>query len=174
MRMRMQEAVHLRFGQGIGAVVLDGILRGQHHEGLRQRVGVGVHGDLGLVHGLQQRRLRFRRGAVDLVGQDDVGEDRAGLELELLLDLVEDADAHHVAGQHVRSELDALEGAVERMRQGLRQRGLAHAGHVFDQQMAARQQGDQRQLDGFVLAANHAREWRLAIGRSGKRWLWSW
>ena len=148
--------------------MLDGILRGQHHEGLRQRVGVGVHGDLGLVHGLQQRRLRFRRGAVDLVGQDDIGENRAGLELKLLLDLVEDADAHHVAGQHVRSELDALEGALEGMRQGLGQRGLAHAGHVLDQQMAARQQGDERQFNGFVLAANHAPNGALQLGDQGR------
>ena len=102
---------------------------------------VVVHGDLRFVHGFEQSGLRFRRGAIDLVGQHDVGENRAGLELELLLDGVEDADADDVAGQHVRGELDALKRTVERMRQRLRQRGLADAGHVFDEQVAARQQG---------------------------------
>ena len=50
----------------------------------------------------------------------------------------------HVAGQQIRSELDALKGAVKRLRQRLRQRGFADAGHVFDQQVAARQQRNQR------------------------------
>ena len=50
------------------------------------------------------------------------------------------------------------------MRQGLRQRGLAHAGHVFDEQVAARQQRDQRELDGFVLAANDAGDGLLELG----------
>jgi hypothetical protein len=31
-----------------------------------------------LLHRLEQRRLRLGRRAVDLVGQDDVGEDRPG------------------------------------------------------------------------------------------------
>jgi len=36
----------------------------------------------------------------------------------------------------------------------LRQGGFAHAGHVFDEQVAAREKGDQRKLDGFFLAIN--------------------
>ena len=39
--------------------------------------------DLLFAHRFEQRRLRARRGAVDLIGQHDVGEDRAGLEIEL-------------------------------------------------------------------------------------------
>ena len=39
-------------------------------------------GDRALLHRLEQRRLRLGRGAVDLVGEHDVGEDRARLELE--------------------------------------------------------------------------------------------
>jgi hypothetical protein len=31
-----------------------------------------------LLHRFEQRRLRLRRRAVDLVGEDDVGEDRPG------------------------------------------------------------------------------------------------
>ena len=43
-----------------------------------------VDRDLAFAHRLEQRRLRARRGAVDLVGEDDVREDRAALELEHL------------------------------------------------------------------------------------------
>jgi hypothetical protein len=34
-------------------------------------------------HGFEQRALRLWRGAVDLVGENQLREDRAGLELEL-------------------------------------------------------------------------------------------
>ena len=37
-----QEAVELRFGQGIGAFELDRVLRRDHHERRRQRVGLRV------------------------------------------------------------------------------------------------------------------------------------
>jgi hypothetical protein len=74
-----QEAVHLRLRQRIGAVVLHRILRGDHHEGARQHVRTAVDGHLAFVHGFQQRRLRLGRGAIDLVGQQEIGEDRPGL-----------------------------------------------------------------------------------------------
>ena len=50
----------------------------------------------------------FGRGAVDFVGQQNVGEYRAALEFELLLDGGIDGDAQHVGGQHVAGELHAL------------------------------------------------------------------
>ena len=70
---------------------------------------IAVHGDLALAHGLQQRGLGTRRGPVDLVGQQDVGEGRAGHELEVARLLVEDADAGDVAGQQVGRTLQAAE-----------------------------------------------------------------
>ena len=48
-----------------------------------QLVRHAVDGDAALGHRLQQARLGPRRGPVDLVGQHDLGEDRAGTELEL-------------------------------------------------------------------------------------------
>ena len=78
-----QEAVELGLGQRERALVLDRVLRRQHHEGAGQGRVDAVHRHLALAHALQQRGLRARRGAVDLVGQQDVGEGRAGDELEL-------------------------------------------------------------------------------------------
>ena len=160
-----QEAVELRFGQRIGAVMLHRILRGDHHERPRQRVRAAVDGDLALVHGFEQRRLRLGRGAVDLVGQQEIGEDRPGLELEGFRVGVVDGDAQDVAGQHVAGELQAVETARDRARQRLRQGGLADAGHVFDEQMAARQQADQRKPDHFGFAANRRSERRFQLGQ---------
>ena len=96
-----QEAVELRLRQRVRAMVLDRVLRRQHHERRRQRVRVVIHGDLRFVHRFQERRLGLRGGAVDFVGDDDIGEDRAGLEFEALRGRVEYADADDVAGQQV-------------------------------------------------------------------------
>jgi hypothetical protein len=74
------EAVELGLGQRVGALLLDRVLRRQHEERVGQRVVFAADGDLALLHRLQQRGLRLGRGAVDLVGQHDVGEDRPGEE----------------------------------------------------------------------------------------------
>jgi hypothetical protein len=58
---------------------------------------------LALLEALEQRRLRLRRGAVDLVADDDVGEDGTGLELETAALPVVDRDARDVARQPVAS-----------------------------------------------------------------------
>ena len=78
-----QEAVELGLGQRKRAFVVDRVLRGDHQERRLELVRRAVDRDAALGHRLQQRRLRARRGAVDLVGQHDLGEDRAGAELEL-------------------------------------------------------------------------------------------
>ena len=71
------EAVELGLGQRIGPLLLDRVLRGQDEEGVGQAVPLAADGDLALLHRLEEGRLGLGRGAVDLVGQDDVGEDRA-------------------------------------------------------------------------------------------------
>jgi hypothetical protein len=83
---------------------------------------------LALGHRLQQGALRPGRGPVDLVGQEDVGEDRPGEELELARLLVEDAEAGDVARQEVGGALDPRQLPPQRVGQGLGQRRLAQAG----------------------------------------------
>ena len=73
-----EEPVELRLGQRVGALVLDRVLGGDHHERAGQLVGRAVDRDLRLGHRLEQRRLRLRGGPVDLVGQHDVAEHRPG------------------------------------------------------------------------------------------------
>ena len=66
-----------------GALELDRVLRGEDDERLAQLPRDAVDRDLALRHRLEQRRLRLRHRAVDLVDEDDVREDRAGPELEV-------------------------------------------------------------------------------------------
>ena len=83
-RQAQQEAVELRFGQRERALQLDRVLRREHQERPGQRARLAFEADLPLVHTLEQRRLGARRGAIDLVGEHDLGEDRPRPELELL------------------------------------------------------------------------------------------
>ena len=71
------EAVLLGFGQRIGAFLLDRVLRGQHEERIAQAVAHPADRDLPFLHGFEQGGLRLGRRAVDFVGQDHVGEQRA-------------------------------------------------------------------------------------------------
>ena len=71
------EAVLLGFGQRIGAFLLDRVLRGQHEERVGQLVADAADGDLPFLHGFEQGGLRLRRRAVDFVGENHVGEQRA-------------------------------------------------------------------------------------------------
>ena len=113
-----------------------------------------VRADLTLFHRFQQRRLSLGRGAVDFVGQNDVGEQRAWLKNEAFAGPLKDADADKVGGQQVRSELHALPRAIDRRCERLGQTGLANAWHVFDEQVTFGQQAHDRQFDCITLAVD--------------------
>ena len=77
----IKESIQLCFGKRIGSLLLQRVLRRHHEERLGQRVGMAGHGDRVLLHRFEQGRLRLGRGPVDLIGQEDVGEHGALLEL---------------------------------------------------------------------------------------------
>ena len=79
-----QEPVELRFGERIRPFLLDRVLRGHHEERLLQLVDRAGRGDRAFLHRFEQGRLRLRRGAVDFVGQQELGEDRPRPELEFV------------------------------------------------------------------------------------------
>ena len=98
--------------------------------------GVAVDGHLVLLHRLEQRGLRLRRRAVDLVGEQHVGEHRPGRERELA------GPQRHRPGEvrreHVRRELHAPERHAERTRHRVREQRLRDAGHAFEQHVTLR------------------------------------
>jgi hypothetical protein len=150
------EAVDLRLGQRVGALGLDRVLSGHHQEGLGHLVRLARDGDLPLLHHLEQRALHLGRRAVDLVGQQQVGEHRPERRGELAALLVVDARAHEVRRHEVGRELDALELAAQRLRQRLHRQRLGQPGHALDQQVALRQHGDQHALEEAVLPDDDA------------------
>ena len=137
-------------GSGIGPLVLDRVLGRDHHEGPGELVRVAVDGDMQLLHALEQARLGLRRGAVDLVDEDDVREHGPGVEVELRLRLVEDVGPDDVGGKQVHRALHAgvfgVDGAGERAGE----RRLADARVVLDEHVALGKQGDQEVADDVV------------------------
>ncbi len=91
-------------------------------------------------------------------------EYRALVELERAGLAIEHGDADDVGRQQVAGELDALIGQAERFGHRMRQRGLADAGDVLDQQMAARQQARDAQSHLMLLAQDHPIELRRGGG----------
>jgi hypothetical protein len=100
---RHQEAVELGFGQRIGADLLDRVLRRDDEERIGQLSRLSVLRNLALFHRFHQRALRLRRRAVDLVGQDDGVEDRAGVKAEGAGLGVEDRHAENIRREEGRS-----------------------------------------------------------------------
>jgi hypothetical protein len=62
-----EEAVELRFRQRKDPLVLERVLGRDHDERRCEPMDLPVHGDMALLHGLEQRRLRPGRRSVDLV-----------------------------------------------------------------------------------------------------------
>ena len=69
-------------GKRIGAFEFDRVLRRDHQKDRRQRHALALDGHLVLFHRLEERRLGLGRSAIDLVGNDHVGEDRPAAEGE--------------------------------------------------------------------------------------------
>jgi hypothetical protein len=119
-------------------------------------VGHAAGGDPVLLHRLQERGLGLRRGPVDLVGQDQVGEHRALDEPERAptgrVILLEDLGAGDVGRHEVGRELDALERQVQGFGQGRDEQGLGQAGDPDEQAVPAREQRRQEVLDDLALA----------------------
>ena len=115
-------------------------------------MGVPADGHLALLHDFEQRALHFRRSAVDLVREQQVGEHRAERRVELARFLVVDARADEVGRHEIGRELDALELPADRLRQGLDRHRLREAWHPLHEDVTAREQRDDQPFEKVVLS----------------------
>ena len=151
-----KETVELGFGKWEGAFELDGVLCGNDKERAWERSGDALDGDLALLHSFEECRLGAGRGSVDLVGEDDLGDERTFTEDELADLLVVEVDAGDVGGHEVRRELDTAEGAAEATSDSFCESGLANAGDIFKKNVAFAEERDHRESDDFGLADDDA------------------
>ena len=142
-----EEPVELRLGQRVRALVLDRVLRRQHDERRREHARLAFARHLPLLHRLEQRGLRLRWGAVDLVGEEEVGEDRARHELELRAALVEDDEP--VTSEGIRSGVNWMRenSSDVALRERARDERLREAGVVLEQDVAVAEDREQDQLE---------------------------
>jgi hypothetical protein len=150
------EAVDLRLGKRVGALRLDRVLRGEDEERLRDGVGLPADRDLVLLHHLEQRRLHLRRGAIDLVGEQEVAEDRPELRVERAVPLPVDPRAYEIRGDEVGRELHAVERAAEDLGECLDRESLGESGNALDQEMSAGEEPYEHALEHLLLADDDA------------------
>ena len=141
--------------------MLDRVLGREQDERLGQPACLAVDRDLALGHRLEQRRLRLRHRPVDLVDEQDVGEHRAGPELEVALLLVEDREPGDVGRLQIGRALDAGElHAFDRARDRACEDRLRRSGHVLEQHVPLTGERRDDEADLGVLAVRRpSRYW---------------
>jgi hypothetical protein len=107
---------------------------------------------------IASRGLHLCRRAVDLVGQDDVGEDRPLLHHELPRRLIVDLRAEHVGRQEVGGELDAGEGGVDRLGEGPDGERLREPRDPLEQHVPAGEEADEQTVDHVALSDDAQRD----------------
>jgi len=112
--------------------------------------------DLPFLHRLEERRLRLRRGAVDLVGKDDVREDRPLHEAEDPLSgravLLDDFGAGDVGRHQIRGELDPAEVEIEGLGHRRDEEGLGESGHADQESVPVGEESSEDALHHVVLS----------------------
>jgi len=164
-----EETVELGFGERVGALHLDGVLGGEDEEGFLEGVPMAGGGDLVFSHGFEQGGLGLRRGAVDLIRQQQVGEDRAAHEFESARASVglEDFGAGDVGWHQVGRELDPLEPEVEDLGDRFDEEGLGEAGRAGDEAMTACEERDEDLIDGLALSDDDLGQFGADAGPAG-------
>jgi hypothetical protein len=144
--------MRLRLGKGIGALLLDRILGGQDEERLLQRKRLLSEGHLALLHGFEQGGLDLGRGAVDLIGEDEVAEHGAPFDRVGALLGIEDLRAGDVAREHVRGELNTGKAGFDGVGQRAHCQRLGKPRHSLQQHVAAGEKAEQEAVNHVVLA----------------------
>ena len=124
-------------------------------EGRRERTILARHGHLPLLHRLKQRRLGARAGAVDLVGHQELAEDRPGDELEgarAVLPRLQDLGAEDVRRHQVGGELHAVGVEPHDGGERLDEAGLAQPRKPDQQPVPAAEQRRQAEVHDPLLA----------------------
>ena len=121
------------------------------------------------LHGFEERGLGLGRRAVDLVGQDHVGENGAVHERHppALPRVAQDFGAGDVGGHEIGCELDALKFQMKDLRDRFHEERLGQTGSAGDQAVPAREEGNEEFLDDLFLADDDLGELGVNFGTAG-------
>ena len=120
-------------------------------------MGHAVNRDEALLHGLEQGRLRLRGGAVDLVGEEERGEDGAFDEVERAILQIKDVCPGDVRGHQIGGELDTGKIGPKDFCEGAHEERFRDAGDALDEDVAAGEDGDEAEVHDPVLSDDDLR-----------------
>jgi hypothetical protein len=173
-----EETIKLGLGERVGPFLLDWVPGGEDLERIGEAVGRRPDRDAPLLHRLQQGGLGLGRGPVDLVGEDEVVEDRPGekahsaarppLPVVLFLEHVGSGD---VGGEKVGRELDATEVERERFGERRDEERLGEPWHPDEEGMTAREERDEHGVDDRFLPDHARADRRMELLVRGGRFL---
>src|SRR2546425_503345 len=147
-----EEPVDLGLRERVRAFVLDRGLGRDHEERWVEAERLALEGRLSLLHRFEERALRLRRRAVDLVRQEDVREDRAAPQHEVAGLPIEHVRPSNVRGEQIRSELHAPEREAKTRGKGFRDQRLGEPRDVLDEQVAVAEDRPQHPFEDRSLA----------------------
>src|SRR5579875_1877466 len=150
-----QKAIKLRLRQWKRAFQFHRVLGRNDYERARQWHRLALHADLSLLHSLQQRGLCARCGAVDLVRQHNLREQRTGSKFKLSELLIVKSNTDNIRRKQIRGKLNALERAAKRTGQRFSHGGFANARHILEEHMSLAEQRNQQQIDHFLFSHDH-------------------
>jgi len=118
---------------------------------------LSARGHRPFLHRLKQRGLGLWWRSVDLVGENQVAENRTVDKFALAGGRVglQDFGAGDVRGHQVGGELDPVRVPAERAGECFHQQGFGESGNADEQRVPFGKQGDQQLLDDLVLAEHH-------------------
>ena len=128
--------------------------------------------DMLFLHRLQQRRLGAWRGAVDLVGHQQLRKHRTGNKTKAALParaFLQHLGAENVGRHQVGCELNAPRVETKSGAHGVDQFCFRETGHANEQRVTAREDGDQRAFDHHILAENDRTNCRFRSAYMGGR-----
>jgi hypothetical protein len=129
-------------------------LRRENEERFLELVSLVADGDLFFLHGFEQRALHLGGRAVDFIGEDEVGENRAFARAEAAGLRIVNLRADDVGGQHVRRELQARKFHADARGHGFHRQSFGKPRHAFEEDVAVGQQADDEAFGQIILADN--------------------
>src|ERR1051326_5710491 len=130
-----KKPVELCLGEWISTFHLQRILCGQYEERRIQFVCPLADGYAAFFHRLEQRRLGFGGGSIDLVRQQDVRKDGPRLEIEEFFAhgvLLNDVRTCNIGRHEIGCELNSRELQVHDIRESRDQFRLSQSGYAFE------------------------------------------
>src|SRR4030095_10769380 len=101
-----QEPVQLCFWQMIGSLLFNWILNSHNHKWRSKWIGLTVYRNLPFFHYFKQCSLRFCRGTVDFIDQNDIAEDGSLLEIKSGLPRIEYRGSNHITWHKIGRKLN--------------------------------------------------------------------